>query len=209
MITAIIAITLVSCKIYKGNLVNLDKLMYMELSPILKGQDIIKNSRHIRLKYKFPSDTQIIGDERKLFYSMAQTKKARIKFLNEYFAFYGDTTISDKRFPDMYGSRIGKNRINDEKIQFTIEVEALYSLTTMLIKENIVISPVLINKKTGYICNFRQKDITNVYKIYQNWFSKMKNNNFLNITYPLEDSNYEWLGEGSKEYMNNNILKSL
>jgi len=65
----------------------------------------------------------------------------------------------------------------------------------MLFEDNVAISPVIVNKKTGKICNFERKEIDEVYSIYKTWFRRMKKEGFSQVTWPLKNSDYMWLGE--------------
>ena len=122
-------------------------------------------------------------------------KSDKIRLLEEYLCFYLNDKLSSRMYSQAYGRIQNRIKISKEKIKFPIEIEALYSLTSYLFDENVAISPVILNRRTGGACNFERKDIDAVYKLYKEWFKEMKKNGFSNLTWPLKDSDYMWLGE--------------
>src|SRR5690606_17047619 len=119
----------------------------------------------------------------------------RIGVLQEYLCFQGKNEFSDKYYSNKFGRSENRIKLVKEDIKYPVEVEALYSLTSLLFDESVAISPVIINRTTGESCNFQRKDLDVVYEIYKDWIKKMKEEGFDNITWPLKNSNYMWLGE--------------
>jgi len=93
-----------------------------------------------------------------------------------------------------------------EKIPLTIQVEALYAISIMLLDYNVSISPVLINTETGLVCNENQHEINEVFKIYRKWLKVTEKNGFTIIKWPLAHSKYEWLNRKDVKIM---VLPSL
>lgn len=167
-------------------------LKYLSLSDATKiGREY---ERHIEVLYK-GVDTEFVPDDRVKFNTLGLNKEDRIEFLEEYLNFYGNTSISNKNFSILYGRSHNRLEIVKKNIRYPIEVEALYSMTTFLFKDNIIISPVILNRKTGRICNFERKDINKVYEIYGEWLKKMKRNKSSKLSWPLIGSEYKWMGE--------------
>jgi len=136
-------------------------------------------------------------------------KYDKIKLLEEYLCFYRNDKLSSRMYSQAYGRVQNRLKISKEKIKFTIEIEALYSLTSYLFDENVAISPVILNRRTGEACNFERKDIDAVYKLYKEWFREMKKNGFLNLTWPLKNSDYMWLGEDIVDNVEELIKKEI
>ncbi len=67
----------------------------------------------------------------------------------------------------------------------------------------------IVNKKTGKICNFERKEIDEVYKIYRTWYRRMKKDEFSRIKWPLKNSDYMWLGEDIVENVEEFIKKEM
>ncbi|WP_316826017.1 MULTISPECIES: hypothetical protein [Pedobacter] len=169
------------------------QLKYLSLSDSVTQSQTCE--RHIEVLYKENSLTEFPSDDRIAFDRLGLNKTDRIKILREYLSFYGDTCVSNKYFSNIYGRSHNRLEISKKNIRYPVEVEALYSMTTMLFKGSVIISPVLINKQTGETCNFKRNDLDIVYKIYREWFVKMKKGNFSELSWPLEGRNYKWLGE--------------
>jgi len=183
------------------------KLKYLSLSEPLKHDQ--KYERHIEVLYKDYSVKEFAPDDRMKLNKMGLNRANRIDILQEYLSFYGNETISNKRFSNIYGRNENRLLIAKENLKFSVELEALYSMTTMLFNGSVIISPVLKNKETGEICNFSRKDLDLVYTIYREWFLNMKKNNFSKLTWPLKDSNYKWLGEDTVENVEILLKQSL
>jgi len=110
------------------------------------------------------------------------------KILQEYLSFYGDTVHSSKSYLPYPG--YGKLKPKDK--DFTVQIEALYSFTSLLVGGYICSEPVLIDKSTGKKINTNQKKIKEVYCIYQKWLEENKKTNFVNYKLPLEGTNFMW-----------------
>lgn len=136
-------------------------------------------------------------------------KSDQIRLLEEYLSFYGNEKISGQRFPHCYGRSVNRYKMAKEDIKFPIEVEALYTLTAHLFYEDVLISPVIIERNTGRYCNFNRRDLDAVYKIYRDWFKRMKRENFEDITWPLKNTSYMWLVEDVVADMETIILSKL
>lgn len=167
-------------------------LKYLSLSDAAKVDR--EYERHIEVLYK-RVETEFVPDDRVKFNKLGLNREDRIEFLEEYLNFYGNTSISNKNFSSLYGRSNNRLEIVKKNIRYPIEVEALYSMTTFLFKDNVTISPVILSRKTGMICNFERKDISKVYEIYGEWFKKMKRNKFSKLCWPLTGSEYKWMGE--------------
>lgn len=183
------------------------KLKYLSLAEPLKQDQ--NYERHIEVLYKNQSVKEFAPDNRIKLNKMGLNKVNRIDVLQEYLSFYGNETISNKWFSNIYGRNENRLLIAKENLKFSVELEALYSMTAMLFNGSVIISPVLKNKETGEICNFSRKDLDLVYTIYREWFLNMKKNNFSKLTWPLKDSNYKWLGEDTVENVEILIMQSL
>lgn len=145
-----------------------------------------KNGQHIDILYNKTSNDLLFHDDRILFRKSNLNKSSKIQALEEYFCFYKDETISDKIYSQKYGRIQNRIKLIKENIKFSVEVEALYSLTTFFFEDNVAISPVIVNRNTGRVCNFQRKDMDEVYKIYRVWFRKMKRERFSNVEWPLK-----------------------
>lgn len=180
------------------------KLKYLSLSESLqqdKMQIVVVYENH--LAEEFAPDDRVKLDKLEL------NKANRVAVLQEYLSFYGNETISSKSFSNIYGRNENRLLIAKENLKFPVEVEALYSMTTMLFNGSVIISPILINKETGEICNFSRKDLDLVFAIYREWFVKMKKNEFSKLTWPLEGTNYKWLGEDAVNNVETLLKQSL
>ena len=166
---------------------------YLLLSDVGKLRN--PNQRHIEIIQSKLGNSEFTSTDKVTFNKLGLNDKEKVIFLGEYFSFYGDTTVSDNFFPVGYGRSANRLEILKKKIRYPIEVEALYSMTAMLFEGSVIISPVLINKRTREICNFKRQDVDEVYKIYREWFKKMKSNNLNKLSWPLKGTQYKWLGE--------------
>lgn len=156
-------------------------------------QDGVK-LRHIEI-HDVIIDSMIILDDRVMINKMRLSKADRIQVLKEYLSFRGDITRSNKSYPVGFGRGENRLKVIYDKMYYSIEVEALYSFTSMLFYGSTPISPILIKTKTGDICNSNRTDLDEVYKCYYKWFKRMEKTNFSNLTWPLENSGYHWLGQ--------------
>lgn len=167
---------------------------YLKLSKQYKTTGTFE--RHIEIIYNSGTKhSEFDLDDRVIFNRLELIKKNKICFLEEYLNFQGNETISNKFFSNIYGR--GRNRLEMIKkdIRYPVEVEALYSMTTILFEGSVIISPVLINKQTGQICNFDRSEMDKIYRVYGQWFKEMKSCKFTKLRWPLKNSYYKWLGE--------------
>lgn len=183
------------------------QLKYLSLSDTVKQHQACE--KHIEVLYNSNSSTEFTPDDRVILDKMGLKRKDRIKVLYEYLNFYGDTCISNKYFSNIYGRSHNRVEMVKRNIRYPVEVEALYSMTTMLFKGSVIVSPVLINQQTGEVCNFNRNDLDIVYKIYREWFIKMKKENFSKLSWPLEGGNYKWLGEDDVDDIETLLKRSL
>ncbi len=153
--------------------------------------------------------TSFVSDSRRSLRQTGLNKQDRIEVINEYLCFYKNQNVSNQKFASNFGRSSNRLRLVEEKVKFPIEVEALYSLTSMLFDDNVPISPVLINKKTGENCNFKRHDLDIVYEIYRTWFSQMKNSGFSDMKWPLKNSDYMWLGEDVVDHIETLLRKEI
>jgi|GEM_PF-5947400 len=112
----------------------------------------------------------------------------QIDILNEYLTFYGDTIHSSKSYYPYPG--YGKYKPKDQN--FTVQVEALYTFTSLLIGGYICCEPVLIEKSTNSEINTDQAKMKEVYAIYQKWVDENEKTGFRNYKLPLDDTPYMW-----------------
>lgn len=168
------------------------KLKYLIFSPDKFSSD----KGHIELgnmKKLILSEKEFLPfDDRDLMAKLSYKREDRIALLKEYFFFQGYKEQSNKEYAFHIGTSKNKAFIVKEKIP--VPVEALYSLSIMLLDYNVSISPVLINKNTGRVSNGDEKEMKEIFDIYKTWFYKMEKSGFNEITWPLENSKYEWLG---------------
>lgn len=153
------------------------------------------NRQHVNFSYGVLSPNDLFDDDRILLRKSNLRKSDKIKALEEYLCFYKNEVVSNKMYSQKYGRIQNRIKLSKENIKFPVEVEALYSLTTMLFEDNVAISPVIVNKKNGKICNFERKEMDEVYSIYRTWFRRMEKEGFSQVTWPLKNSDYMWLGE--------------
>lgn len=182
-------------------------MKYLSLaSHDVKGNE---NREYIMVSFGDKPDDGFFEDERVQLRKSKLSRSKKIEALEEYLCFYQNESISNRLYSQRYGRMQNRIKISRENIKFPVEVEALYSLTSMFFDEDVVISPVIINRKTGQNCNFERKDMDIVYKIYKNWFKEMKKQKFYNITWPLKNSDYMWLGEDVVDDVETLIKKEL
>lgn len=196
----IITLVQISCSI---RTFDCSHLKYLSLSK----ED--NNRQHINYLYGVSSSNDFFDDDRVLFRKGNLRKSDKIKALEEYLCFYKNEMVSNKNYSQKYGRIQNRIKLSKENIKFPVEVEALYSLTSMLFEDNVAISPVIVNKKTGKICNFERKEMDEVYTIYRTWFRRMKKEDFSRIKWPLKNSDYMWLGEDIVENVEELIKKEI
>lgn len=182
-----------SCSTYKVS--DQSELKYLTLVP----DRLSKGRAHIELrdanKISLNSwELFLPQDDRELIGRLNYTKNDRIAIIEEYFSYQGFRQLSDKYYESRIGTTKNKVKIVDEKIPFTIEVEALYAISIMLLDYNVSISPALINTKTGQYSNGNEKEMQEIFSIYKKWFHKMEENEFKQLTWPLAGSKFKWLG---------------
>lgn len=127
-------------------------------------------------------------DERDLFLAYPYNKK--IEILRELLKFQGDNDKSSKSYkiktPDL------------RKIQvepFTIQIEALYTFSRMLLLAFPDIQPKLTDKKNKRNYNGCQKKIDEVYSIYNAWLEDAISKDFKDIELPMSGTKYQWEGQ--------------
>jgi len=112
----------------------------------------------------------------------------QVKILQEYLSFYGDTVHSSKS----YFPYPGYGKLKPKEKDFTIQIEALYTFTSLLVGGYICCEPVLIDKITGKVINTNQEEIKEVYCLYQKWLDENKKTSFINYKLPLEGTSFTW-----------------
>lgn len=156
-----------------------------------------KGKQHIILREErklLRKDMEFIPlDDREIMTRLSYTREDRIAVLKSYFSFQGCQQTSDKRYGIDIGSSKNKALMAKENISFSVEVEALYSLSMMLLGHPVNISPVLINTSTGAVSNWNKEEMKEIFSIYKKWLNKMEDSNFEKLTWPLENSKYQWL----------------
>jgi hypothetical protein len=150
---------------------------------------------HIEVKQILPETKDLIPmsiDDRDIIGRSKYSKDDRIKILGEYLTFRGDTAISNKK----YHFKAAHHMVRPEGISvFTIQVEALYSFTRMLMIGYPPIKPALIDCTTGEEVNANPEKVNEVYDIYSRWYQENLKSGFTSISLPLLSSRYCWLGQ--------------
>jgi|GEM_PF-760943 len=180
---------------------------YLQLSGIEKVGNKIGN--HIQVVANRGSADQWQMDYRILLRKMDLGREQWSQVLQEYLSFEGMLQASNQTYSIRFGRSQNRLRMIREDLHFPVEVEALYSITGLLFDEDVAISPVLMNRQTGEICNFQRADLDTVFRIYKNWFGKMESSDFSDLKWPLKGSMYMWLGEDLVEDMEMLIRKKL
>ncbi|MHC8947583.1 hypothetical protein [Sphingobacterium hungaricum] len=175
----------------------------------LSLSEVINSEQYIIASYPSKNQDNEFLEDRFLFRRSNLSKPDAIEALEEYFCFYKNQTVSNRTYSYRYGRIENRMKLINENIKFSVEVEALYTLTSMIFDDPVYISPVLINKNTGQICNFSREDMDVVYRIYKDWFRRMRKDGFSSISWPLKNSNYMWLGENSVEDIETLISKEM
>ncbi|WP_342327990.1 hypothetical protein [Pedobacter sp. FW305-3-2-15-E-R2A2] len=111
---------------------------------------------------------------------LSYTRVDRVAVLKAYFSFQGCKQTSDKSYGTDIGSSKNKTLMAKENISFS--VEALYSLSMMLLGHNVAISPVLINTSMGTVSNWNKEEMKEIFNIYKKWLHKMEESNFEELT---------------------------
>ena len=117
--------------------------------------------------------------------------KDKITILEELLSFQGDRTSSNKMYK--YNDGRGTGREGTLK-NFTVEVEALFTFTRLLLKDLSKIKPVLLDQETKSEI-LRPEEIKEIYSLYRKWLRENIKTNFHKISLPLTNSPYQWLGE--------------
>ncbi|RKO70751.1 hypothetical protein D7322_15895 [Sphingobacterium puteale] len=164
---------------------------------------------YINASFPYKSEAGFFEDDRVRMRKSNLRKSDKIRLLEEYLCFYRNDKLSNRMYSQVYGRTENRIKISTEKLKFPIEIEALYSLTSYLFDDAVVISPIILNKHTGKNCNFNRKDMDTVYLLYKKWFKKMKKGEFSNLTWPLKNSDYIWLGEDDVNNIESLIRRDL
>lgn len=129
----------------------------------------------------------------------------KAKILQEYLSFYGDTNRSSKS----YFPYPGYGKYKPKEKDFTVQIEALYTFTSLLVGGYICCEPVLLERSTNEEINTNQEKLKEVYNIYQEWLDQNKETGFLNYKLPLEGTPYTWKNETTymKMFIGNNLFK--
>jgi len=129
----------------------------------------------------------------------------RMKILQEFLTFYGDTTHSSKS----YFPYPGYGKYKPKEKDFTVQIEALYTFTSLLVGGYICCEPILIEKDTNEKVNTNQEKLRIIYNIYQKWLNENKETGFINYKLPLDGTPYMWKNETTymKMFMGNHLFK--
>ena len=187
--------------------INCSDMKYLSL--VSETEKNGQSQYYINASFPYKSEEFFFENDRVRMRKSNLKKSEKIKLLEEYLCFYQNDKPSIRMYSQTYGRIQNRLKISREKIKFPVEIEALYSLTSYLFDENVAISPVILNRRTGEDCNFERKDIDAVYKLYKKWFKEMKRNGFSNITWPLTGSDYMWHGEDDVDNIETLIRKDL
>lgn len=150
---------------------------------------------HIEIRQILPETDELIPltiDDRLIIERSGYSKQEKITILGEFLTFRVDTSKSNKR----YQFKAAYFMTPPEGLDgFTVEIEALYSFTRMLMIGYPPIKPMLVNRVTGEELNTNLKAVSEVYDIYTKWYIQNKECGFEKITLPLAGTPYAWLGE--------------
>ncbi|WP_312189098.1 hypothetical protein [Sphingobacterium sp.] len=154
--------------------------------------NISKNSKekgkHISIKSpRLKTDGLVnITDDRTVFFMYS--KKNRLKILQEYLYFREDTSVSNKFFIVDGSSR-------SRRFQgITVEIEALFTFSWLLIRDYPKIEPKLYFRETK-IPVTKDEDLKSIFRIYKKYFENLKQNNGKISYWPLDGTPYCWKGE--------------
>lgn len=155
---------------------SLDEGYYLELKPATPKDSIIKAKYGARI------------DDRDSFLDYPYSRK--IEILKELLSFQGDTTKSTKLYkiktPDL-------SRMYIEPL--TIQIEALYTFSRMLLLGFPEIKPRLTNEKEDANYNGCQCAVDEVYEIYKQWLGDAIVSDFNKLTLPMSGTKYQWEGQ--------------
>ena len=150
---------------------------------------------HIEIRQILPKTDELIPmsiDDRDIINRSGYGRAEEIVILGEYLQFQGDTTISNKR----YHFKAAYYMTPPEGIpNFTVQIEALYSFTRMLMIGFPPIKPMLIDRTTGEPLNNNPIAVKEIFDIYTEWYNRSKQSGFQNLSLPLNQTKYSWLGE--------------
>ena len=79
--------------------------------------------------------------------------------------------------------------------KYSVQIDALYHINFICFGDQALTyspCPVLIDTVTNEEINLNSKKITEVYRIYKQWFNESKKNDFKNFHFPLLNSRYRW-----------------
>ena len=151
--------------------------------------------QHIEIKQILPDTKDLIPmsiDDRDIIARSGYDIQEQIVILGEYLAFQGDTNKSNKR----YHFKAAYYMTHPQDVNgFTIQIEALYSFTRMLMAGYPPIQPMLIDRKSGEELNTNPEAVKAVYKIYIDWYENNIKTGFKNVTLPLTGTPFAWRGE--------------
>ena len=151
--------------------------------------------QHIEIKQILPDTKELIPmsiDDRDIIARSGYDLQEEIVILGEYLAFQGDTNKSNKR----YHFKAAYHMTYPQDVNgFTIQIEALYSFTRMLMAGYPPIQPMLIDRKSGKELNSNPEAVEAVYKIYIDWYENNIKTGFKNMTLPLTGTAFAWRGE--------------
>ena len=151
--------------------------------------------QHIEIKQILPDTKDLIPmsiDDRDIIARSGYDLQKEIVILGEYLAFQGDTNKSNKR----YHFKAAYHMTHPQDVNgFTIQIEALYSFTRMLMAGYPPIQPMLIDRKSGKELNSNPEAVEAVYKIYIDWYENNIKTGFKNMTLPLTGTAFAWRGE--------------
>ena len=154
--------------------------------------------QHIEIKQQLSETDELIPlsiDDRDIVSRAGYTRKDEIKILGEYLTFRGDTTISNKK----YQFKPAYFMLRPEGVTgFTVQIEALYSFTRMLMVGYPPIKPAIINCTTGEEVNTNPEKVKEVFDIYSRWYYENLKSDFKRLTLPLSGSCFCWLGQNKK-----------
>lgn len=150
---------------------------------------------HLEIRQVLPDTDELIPmsiDDRDIIGRSGYGREEKILILGEYLQFQGDTTISNKR----YHFKAAYHMTPPEGIpNFTIQIEALYSFTRMLMIGFPPIKPMLIDRTTGENLNNNPIAVKEIFDIYTEWYKRNQQSEFDNLSLPLNQTKYSWMGE--------------
>jgi hypothetical protein len=162
---------------------------------------------HIEIRQDLPYTEELIPmsiDDRDIIARSGYERKEIISILGEYLSFRGDTSTSNKR----YHFKAAHHMTPPDSIEnFTVQIEALYSFTRVLMVGYPPIRPMLINRYTGEVLNANPEAVKEIFDIYLNWYKKNRQSGFKDIILPLESTKYSWFGGDklSSAYLKKNL----